>query len=478
MDTKLLIGGQWRSAVNEETIPVVAPADGEVFATIPRGKFEDIDLAVAAAHRALDGTWGRSTATERGRLLIRLSQKVLDHAEELAQIEARDAGKPITTARNDVQALARYFEFFGGAADKVHGQVIPFLNGYQVTVLREPLGVTAHIIPWNYPVQVFGRTTAPSLAMGNAVVVKPGEDACLSLLRLAELAMEVGFPDGAINIVTGYGEEAGAALAAHRGIDFLSFTGSNEVGALVGQAAARNFVKCVLELGGKSPHIVFDDADLERAIPIIIRGITQNAGQTCTAGSRLLVQRSIYEEFLARVADKFAKTRAGTPEMDLECGPLINSSQHKRVNGYVQRASDAGIPVVAQGVIAEGVPSKGYYVRPTFFGAVPRDHPLAHEEVFGPVLAAMPFEDEADGIALANGTDYGLLAAVWSENGGRQQRVAKALRCGQVFINSFGAGGGIELPFGGVKKSGHGREKGFQSLEEMSTTKTVVQYHG
>ncbi|MFN8441293.1 MAG: aldehyde dehydrogenase family protein [Caldilineaceae bacterium] len=478
MNTKLLIGGQWRSAVNEETIAVVAPADGEVFATIPRGQSEDINLAVAAARRALVGPWGRSTATERGRLLTRLSQKVLDHAEELAQIEARDAGKPLTTARNDVQALARYFEFFGGAADKVHGQVIPFLDGYQVTVLREPLGVTAHIIPWNYPVQIFGRTTAPSLAMGNAVVMKPAEDACLSLLRVAELAMEVGFPDGAINIVTGYGEEAGAALASHRGIDFISFTGSNEVGALVGQAAARNFVKCVLELGGKSPHVVFDDADLERAIPIIIRGIIQNAGQTCTAGSRLLVQQSIYEEFLARVADKFAKTRAGTPEMDLECGPVINSSQHKRVNGYVQRASDAGIPVVAQGVIAEGVPDKGYYVRPTLFGAVPRNHQLAHEEVFGPVLAAMSFEDEADGIALANGTDYGLLAAVWSENGGRQQRVAKALRCGQVFINSFGAGGGIELPFGGVKKSGHGREKGFQSLEEMSTTKTVVQYHG
>lgn len=478
MNTQMFIGGHWRSAVTEETIPVVAPADGEVFATIPRGRAVDIELAVNAARQAVEGPWGRISATERGRLLTRLAQRVLDHAEELAQLEARDAGKPITTARNDVQALARYFEFFGGAADKVHGQVIPFLNGYQVTVLREPLGVTAHIIPWNYPVQIFGRTTAPSLAMGNAVVLKPAEDACLSLLRVAALAQEVGFPAGAINLVTGYGEEAGAALAAQRGIDLLSFTGSNEVGALVGQAAARNFVRCVLELGGKSPHVVFADADLARAIPIIIRGITQNAGQTCTAGSRLLVQRSIYDEFLARLAEQFAKTRAGTPAMDLECGPVINSSQHGRVHGYLQRASAAGIPVVAQGTIAEGVPSKGYYVQPTLFGAVPRDHQLAQEEVFGPVLAAMPFDDEADGIALANGTDYGLLAAVWTENGGRQQRVAKALRCGQVFINSYGAGGGIELPFGGVKKSGHGREKGFLALEEMSTTKTVVQYHG
>jgi aldehyde dehydrogenase (NAD+) len=478
LTTNMFIGGQWIAAEDEQTIPVVAPADGEVFATIARGRAHEVDLAVGAAQCALDGAWGRCTATERGRLLLRLAQQILDHAEELAQIEARDTGKPISTARNDIQLLARYFEFFGGAADKVHGQVIPFLNGYNVTLLREPLGVTAHIIPWNYPAQIFGRTVAPALAMGNAAVIKPAEDACLSLLRVAALAVDAGFPDGALNIVTGNGEEAGAALAAHRGIDFVSFTGSIEVGVLVQQAAARNTVKCVLELGGKSPQIVFADADVERATPIIIKAILQNAGQTCTAGSRLLVQRAIYDQFLARVAEQFAAARVGTPEMDFDCGPVINRSQYERVNRYVERARHTDVHVLAEGQIDPGVPEGGYYVRPTLFGPVPRDNALAQEEVFGPVLAAMPFEDEADAIALANGTDYGLLAAVWTENGGRQQRVAKALRCGQVFINSYGAGGGVELPFGGVKRSGHGREKGFLALEEMSSTKTVIQYHG
>lgn len=478
MTARMLIGGEWLSAQDEQTIPVIAPEDGMPFAALARGQAADVDLAVAAARAALAGAWGRSTATERGRFLLRLSQSIRDHADELAQLEARDAGKPLSTARVDIQMLARYFEFYGGAADKVHGQVIPYLNEYSVTVVREPLGVTAHIIPWNYPAQIFGRTVAPALAMGNAVVLKPAEDACLSILRVAELAQDAGLPDGALNIVTGLGEEAGAALAAHPAIDFLSFTGSGEVGALVGQAAARNFVKCTLELGGKSPQLVFADADLERATPIIIKAILQNAGQTCTAGSRLLVQQSIYDEFLARVAAQFATVRVGTPAMDLDCGPLVNASQYARVQRYVEYAKHAGIATLAEGTIAADVPAGGYYVRPTLFGAVPRDNRLAHEEVFGPVLAAMPFSDEADAIALANGTDYGLLAAVWSENGGRQQRVAQALRCGQVFINSYGAGGGVELPFGGMKKSGHGREKGFIALEEMSATKTIVQYHG
>ncbi len=233
-----------------------------------------------------------------------------------------------------------------------------------------------------------------------------------------------------------------------------------------------------LELGGKSPQIVFDDADLDRALPIIVRAIVQNAGQTCTAGSRLLVQRKIYDEFVGRVANSFRSVRVGTPDMDLDCGPVMNSVQLDRVNRYIDEAKRDGITLLAEGEIAAGVPKGGFYVRPTLFGPVPRANALALEEVFGPVLAALPFDDEADAISLANGTDYGLLAAVWTENGGRQQRVSKAVRCGQVFINCYGAGGGVELPFGGVKKSGHGREKGFLALEEMSTTKTLVQYHG
>ena len=476
--SKMFIDGRWVDAQSGETIPVLSPVDGEVFGAIARGRGADIDLAVQAAQRALTGAWGRLSATERGRVLSKLAQKILDSAEELAQLEARDTGKPLTTARNDIQVLARYFEFYGGAADKVHGQIIPFLNGYTVSLLREPLGVTAHIIPWNYPAQMLGRTLAPALAMGNATVLKPAEDACLSTLKVAQLAVEAGLPEGALNVVTGYGHEAGAALAGHPGIDFVTFTGSNEVGTLVQQAAARNAVKCVLELGGKSPQVVFADADLDRAVPIIVKAIIQNTGQTCTAGSRLLVQRTIYEAFLAKVAEGFRAIRVGTPDMDLDCGPVVNRNQLDRVNGMVDAAKRSGVAVLAEGQLAPALPPGGYYVRPTLFGNVPRDNAIAHQEVFGPVLAAFPFEDEADAIALANGTDYGLLAAVWTENGGRQQRVSKAIRCGQVFINCYGAGGGVELPFGGVKRSGHGREKGFLALEEMSTTKTLVQFHG
>ena len=474
----MIIGGKTCQAVSGDTLEVRSPVDGQVFEHIPRGQAADIDLAVKAARAALSSDWGKLNASERGRLMMKLSHLVTEHGEELALLEAKDTGKPMTTARNDMIVLARYFEFYGGAADKVHGEVIPFLNGYQVNLLREPLGVTAHIIPWNYPAQMMGRSIAPALAMGNAVVVKPAEDACMSCLRIAELALEAGFPAGALNIVSGLGEEAGAALSNHPDINFISFTGSNEVGVLVQQAAARHAVKCTLELGGKSPHVVFEDANLELAAATVVRGIIQNTGQTCTAGSRLLVQQSIYDKFVALVAEKFKQVRVGTPEMNLDCGPVVNPTQQKRVNRFIEQAKAAGLPVIAQGQIAPGVPADGYYVMPTFFGNVPADNALAQEEVFGPVLAAMPFTDEAHGIALANGTDYGLLAAVWTENGGRQQRVAKALKCGQVFINSFGAGGGVELPFGGNKRSGHGREKGFLALEEMSCTNTVIQFHG
>lgn len=475
---QMYIGGRWIGARDERTIPVVSPADGETFERIPRGGAHEVDLAVAAARAALDGPWGRMSATERGRVLVRIGEAVLANEDELARLEARDTGKPMATARNDIRVLARYFEFYGTAADKVHGETIPFVAGHQVSLVREPLGVTAHIIPWNYPAQMLGRTVAPALAMGNAAVLKPAEDTPLSALRVAELAAAAGLPAGALNVVTGLGEEAGAALAAHPGIDFVSFTGSNEVGTLVQQAAAKNAVKCVLELGGKSPQIVFDDVDIERAVPIVVRAIVQNAGQTCTAGSRLLVQRSIHDAFVARVAEAFAKVRVGTPEMDLDCGPLMNPAQQRRVQRYVDGAKAAGIPVIAQGRIADGVPPGGFWVTPTLFGPVPRDAPIAREEVFGPVLAAMAFEDEADAIRLANGTDYGLLAAVWTENSGRLHRVAKAVRAGQVFMNCYGAGGGVELPFGGTKRSGHGREKGLLALEELSTTKTLVHWHG
>lgn len=474
-----IIGGQATGAAGGGTLDVIAPSDGAVFASIPAGSAEDINRAVGAARAALgDGTWGRLTATDRGRLLCRLGEKILSAQEDLAQLEARDTGKPISQARADITACARYFEYYGGAADKVHGETIPFLDGYTVMVVREPHGVTGHIIPWNYPAQMFGRTLAPALAMGNATVLKPAEEACLTPLVLAEMAGAIGFPDGAINVVAGLGEEAGAALSAHPGIDFLTFTGSPEVGTRVQAAAAANHVGTVLELGGKSPHVVFDDANLDAAIPVICRGIVQNAGQTCSAGSRVLVQQSIFEEVSRRLVEQFGKLRVGSPEMDLDCGPAISAKQRDRIAGYLERARGDGIPVLAEGTIAEGTASGGCFVVPTLLGPVPADHELAREEVFGPVLALMPFADEADAVRMANDSDYGLMAAVWTENGGRQIRVARSIRCGQVYVNGFGAGGAIELPFGGVGKSGHGREKGFVALHEFSTLKTIILNHG
>ena len=277
----------------KQTIPVYSPANGETLAEISRGNAEDIDRAVGAAEKSLAGEWGKMTATDRGRILSRMAELTLARLDLLAEIEAKDTGKPHGLAQNDIRALARYFEFYGGAADKIHGEVIPYLNGYSVNVINAPCGVVAHIIPWNYPAQMLGRTIAPALAMGNASVLKPAEEACLSSLKFAEIANEAGLPRGALNIVTGLGHEAGQALSAHPAVNMITFTGSPRVGALIQSEAAKNYVKCVLELGGKSPQIVFNDADLEQAMPVIVNGIIQNSGQTCSAGSRILAQKGI-----------------------------------------------------------------------------------------------------------------------------------------------------------------------------------------
>jgi aldehyde dehydrogenase (NAD+) len=460
------------------TLPVIDPSYGAVFDELQRSNAQDIDAAVQAARQCLDAVWHKLSGAERGRLLMRLSAKITEHADELAAIEQRDCGKPTKQARADAAALARYFEFYAGACDKLHGDTIPYQDGYTVLTWREPHGVTGHIIPWNYPMQIFGRSVGGALAAGNVCVVKPAEDACLSLLRVAELAAEVGFPAGAINIVTGYGHEVGDALARHPGIDHISFTGSPSVGTLIQQVAAERHCPVTLELGGKSPQVVFADADLDAVIPVVINAIVQNAGQTCSAGSRLLVQQAIYEPLLERLGNAFSQLRVGPAAMDLDVGPLIRQSQQQRVWDFLSDAQVANIPMVAQGQIADEAPEAGYYQAPTLLRDVPVHHRLAQEEVFGPVLCAMPFEDEDDAVAMANATRFGLVAGVWTRDGARQFRMARRIRSGQVFINNYGAGGGVELPFGGVKSSGHGREKGFEALYGFTTLKTVAVRHG
>ena len=477
----MLIGGQWRACSSGQTLPLHNPSDGSLLAQIARGDAADIDAAVAAAQAALDGAWGQLSAAERGRILLKMSALTLARANELAHLEAQDVGKPLKQGRADAVALARYLEFYGGAADKVHGDTIPFANGYTALTLREPHGVTGHNVPWNYPMQIIGRSVGAALAMGNACVLKPAEEACLTALAFGHIAQEAGLPAGALNIVPGLGEEAGAALASHPGVAHLSFTGSVAVGRMIQAAAALNTIPVTLELGGKSPQIVFADADLDAALPSLVNAGIQNCGQTCSAASRILVERPVFDEVRRRMAERYGALRVGPALDDPDVGPMISARQREIVQAYLALARDSGLGLAAQARLPDDLPADGCYVAPTLLGPVAPEHRLAQEEIFGPVQVMIPFDGpnhgEAQALAIANGTAYGLVAGVWTRDGGRQLRMASRLRCGQVFINNYGAGGGIELPFGGVKHSGHGREKGFEALYGFSALKTVAIKH-
>jgi aldehyde dehydrogenase (NAD+) len=476
-DRALFIAGKWRPAGDGARLCVEDPSTGSIVGDIPDACAADIDEAVFAARSALQGPWGAAAPVDRGRLLAKIGRAITERMEWLAGLEALDVGKPIGQARADARALARYFEFYAGAADKIHGETIPYLPGYTVFTQLEPYGVTGHLVPWNYPMQIIGRSVVAALTMGNAVVLKPAEQASLTALAVARIAQDAGLPAGALNVVTGAGRGAGHTLAAHAGINHLSFTGSTAVGAAVQAAAAVHAVPVTLELGGKSPQILFDDADIEQALPFLVAAGVQNAGQTCSAGSRILVQRGIYASVVTRLGEQFAALKVGPAWLDLAVGPLISARQRSVVEGFIDLGRRE-LDWVAQGTIISEAPTGGHYVVPTLFAGVPGGHRLAQEEIFGPVVVMIPFDTEEEAIDIANGTPFGLVAAVWTRDGQRLLRLAKRLKAGQVYLNNYGAGGGVELPFGGVGRSGHGREKGMAALHSFSTLKTVIAHHG
>jgi aldehyde dehydrogenase (NAD+) len=452
----------------------VDPATGEVLDRLPRGGPAEVDYAVRAARRAFEqeASW-RQPAT-RVRVLQAIARAIEAQAERLAVLESRDTGKPLAQAQTDVTVAARYFQYYAGWADKVYGQQIPLGDAYLDYTVREPWGVCAQIIPWNYPLQVSSRLAAPALAVGNAVVLKPAEEASLTPVRLAAIAHEEGLPEGLLQVVPGYGEEAGAALVAHPGIDHISFVGSPAVGSAIAEVAARRLIPVSLELGGKSPHVVFADADLDAAVPVILRTVIQNAGQTCSAGSRLIAHESIYEDLLRRIADQMRALRLGVGLRNPDLGPLISAAQYERARGMVDRAVDTGSRLVVGGRRAVGEDcDRGFFLEATLLADVDTGGEIWREEVFGPVLAAVSFRTEEEAVALANGTDYGLVAGLWTRDLSRAHRVARQIRSGQVFVNTYGAGGGVEIPFGGYNRSGYGRGKGHEAILTFSQVKNI-----
>jgi aldehyde dehydrogenase (NAD+) len=470
--TTSFIGG--RHVPSLLTYANIDPATGGQLGDIARAGADEVDRAVQAAAKAQQ-EWKRSSPEQRSRLLIATAAVITANRDDLARIESEDTGKPLTQAYADVDVCARYFEFYGHTIESYYGHAIPLAEDMHVYTRREPFGVTGHIVAWNYPLQLIGRAAATSLATGNCAVAKPADETPRSTVRLAELIHSVGFPAGAFNVVTGLGAEAGAALSAHPGVAHLGFVGSTQTGSAIAHAAADRVVPTVLELGGKSANIVFPDADIDAAIPSLVRSIIQNAGQTCSAGSRLIVHRDIHAEVVDKMAAAMAKVTIGYGLDDPMLGPLISTKQHERVGGFLATV-DSG-QIITGGTRPDGLAddlAAGAFITPTIVDSVDPKSRIAQEEVFGPVVATLPFADDDEAVALANGTDYGLVSALWTQNISRAHRLAAEVDAGQIFVNTYGAGGGVELPFGGFKKSGYGREKSIEALDEYTQTKTVA----
>ena len=473
---RMLVGGEWVDALSGKTFESTNPYTGKVWATAPEADEEDVDRAVRAAREAFDeGPWGRMTGTERARLLRRFAELLAENAEDIARVESTDNGKLLREMGGQLKSLPEWYYYFAGAADKIQGETIPSDKpNFFVYTRREPIGVVGAIVPWNSPLLLLTFKLAPALAAGCTFVVKPAEQTPASILEFAKLFEEAGFPPGVVNVVTGFGDPTGRALVRHPGVDKVAFTGSTETGKAVMKDAADHLAKVSLELGGKSPNIVFDDADLEATNNGVVSGIFAATGQTCIAGSRLFVHGRAHDELVERLSEKAGTIRLGDPlEAETEMGPVAFKEQLDKVQGYIQAGQDEGAELVSGGKRPDTEALRdGYFIEPTIFTGVDNGMRIAREEIFGPVLSVIPFEDEDDLIWQANDTDYGLAAGIWTRDIQKAHRVAHALRAGTVWINAYRTLS-FNTPFGGYKMSGLGRENGLESIKEYTEVKSV-----
>jgi acyl-CoA reductase-like NAD-dependent aldehyde dehydrogenase len=470
---RLFIGGEWVPARSGRLIRSIDPSTEDVWAEVAEADAEDVDAAVQSARQALRGAWGSFTPTRRGEMIAKLAGLVRRDARRLAEIESRDNGKPLRDTLGEVQRAADWLMFFAGAADKIDGRQIPYRPDALAYTRLEPVGVIGAILPWNSPISLCSWKLGPALAAGNTVVLKPAEQTPVSLLEIGGLVAEAGFPAGVVNVVPGYGPVAGAALAAHPHVNKISFTGHHATAARIMQAASSNLKRCSFECGGKSPYIVFADADFDRALSVAVHSAFRSTGQSCSLASRIFVERPLYEKFAAAVAERAARIRVGMPfDERTHIGPHTSAEQRAKTEGYIALGRESGARLLTGGGRPSSLP-RGYFVEPTVFVDVDNGSRLAREEVFGPVLSVMPFEDEDEAVELANDTDYGLVGGLWTSNVTRAHRVAARIEAGLVSVNTFRPVH-FMLPYGGYKLSGFGRENGLDAIRDYTEVKTVV----